>query len=327
MKHTMHEVDHPRMAALAEPTAALPRFERRRKLGKSIYGEVFLASVRTGTRHRCWDSCCDVFPVHDELLVAVKISSMSRRQEVIDFHSGRSETWVYEDPLREARIMQHLAPHPNVLSYISDAMSGDQTCHSLVMEYAPHGDLFTVLDTSGSQVRPDPPSESFCRSMYRQLLEAVAHVHRHGVCHLDISCENILIAPGGQLKLCDFGIAQFMGETGWFENVRVRSKPGYMCPEIATGQPFQGAAADIFSLGTVFYMIATRYRPFDTALPSNKEYALIGTGRLNEYLFRAKIAHQMTPDWLSLLSGMMAMPESRLTLEQVRAHPFFAERP
>ena len=45
-----------------------------------------------------------------------------------------------------------------------------------------------------------------------QLLKALAYAHQNNVIHRDIKPENILIDENGNVKILDFGIAQFYEE-------------------------------------------------------------------------------------------------------------------
>lgn len=49
--------------------------------------------------------------------------------------------------------------------------------------------------------------------LFLQVLSAVSFAHGRLVIHRDLKPGNILVAPGGQVKLLDFGIARLLGET------------------------------------------------------------------------------------------------------------------
>ena len=57
-----------------------------------------------------------------------------------------------------------------------------------------------------------------------QVLNALRYAHRQGVVHRDVKPSNILIGPGDNVKLTDFGIASRRGET--------RNRTGTMCISI-----------------------------------------------------------------------------------------------
>lgn len=79
-----------------------------------------------------------------------------------------------------------------------------------------------------------------------QALAAVAHAHEHKVIHCDLKPENMLLFPGGELRLADFGVARVALRT-------VRGSGtgtlGYLAPEQAMGRP--SLRSDVFALGLV----------------------------------------------------------------------------
>ncbi len=101
-----------------------------------------------------------------------------------------------------------------------------------------------------------------------ELVAALRHAHTHGVVHRDLKPENVMIARDGQLKLMDFGIAQIMGgATKLTATGTLLGSPAHMAPEVIDGQPADHRA-DIFSLGTILYWLATGSLPFGAPNPS-----------------------------------------------------------
>ncbi|MEU8347971.1 Serine/threonine protein kinase, partial [Actinomadura meyerae] len=93
-----------------------------------------------------------------------------------------------------------------------------------------------------------------------QVAEGLAAAHAAGVVHRDIKPANLMLLPGGQVKICDFGIARMQGATAGLSVTGVRMGTfAYMAPEQAAGRPLDGRA-DLYAFGcTLFHMLTGRY--------------------------------------------------------------------
>ncbi|MFD5946537.1 protein kinase [Streptomyces collinus] len=99
-----------------------------------------------------------------------------------------------------------------------------------------------------------------------QIAEALHAAHTQGVVHRDIKPANVLITPDGTVKVLDFGIAKFMGETVGARKLTVTGallgSPPYMSPEQAEGDPDIDHRSDLYSLGCLLYHAITGQPPF-----------------------------------------------------------------
>jgi hypothetical protein len=85
--------------------------------------------------------------------------------------------------------------------------------------------------------------------------------HLAGVVHRDIKPGNLLLAPGGIVKITDFGIAYAVGSVPVTGTGQLVGTPGYLAPERAMGEPAT-AASDLYALGVVAYECLAGAPPF-----------------------------------------------------------------
>lgn len=89
-----------------------------------------------------------------------------------------------------------------------------------------------------------------------QVAYALCHLHTHGVIHRDLKPENILITETGEIKVIDFGIAQFhheLGQERLTQTKRLMGTPIYMSPEQKEHSSQISYSSDIYSLGIIAY--------------------------------------------------------------------------
>ncbi|MFF1510667.1 protein kinase [Streptomyces sp. NPDC058326] len=100
----------------------------------------------------------------------------------------------------------------------------------------------------------------------RQLATALEAAHSRRIVHRDIKPDNVMFADDGDLRILDFGVAKFLGDT-----LRVGGLTGtgvaigtllYMSPEQALGERTVDHRTDLYSLGCVLYFALTGRAPF-----------------------------------------------------------------
>jgi TolB-like protein/Tfp pilus assembly protein PilF len=167
---------------------------------------------------------------------------------------------------REARVLASLN-HPNIAQIYGLERSGDTRV--LVMELAEGP---TLADHIGS--RGLPLDESL--AIARQIAEALSEAHGKGIVHRDLKPQNIKLAPGGRVKVLDFGLARRQQEPGaaaddgttvtGTEAGAVLGTAGYMAPEQVRGETAD-PRADIFAFGCVLYEMLSGQRAFRRPTP------------------------------------------------------------
>ena len=125
----------------------------------------------------------------------------------------------------------------------------------LVMELVPGPSLAGVLLARG------PLDAGTAMDVAAQAATALAAAHAAGLVHRDIKPGNLLVGPGGQVKITDFGIAHAAGSAPLTRTGLVIGTPAYLAPERVAGKP-STPASDLYSLGIVCYECLTGAPPF-----------------------------------------------------------------
>jgi uncharacterized protein (TIGR03067 family) len=133
----------------------------------------------------------------------------------------------------------------------------EQPLPYLVMEFIPGETLQQRLDRIG------PLELTEVLKIGRQVAEGLAAAHAKGLIHRDIKPSNILIDGGPQqhAKITDFGLARAADDASLTRSGTVAGTPMYMAPEQAKGESLDHRA-DLFSLGSVLYVMCTGRPPF-----------------------------------------------------------------
>jgi serine/threonine protein kinase/tetratricopeptide (TPR) repeat protein len=219
----------------------------RRKIGQGAMGVVYEG----------WDS---------RLERAVAIKTIDEAHES---REARRSLW------REARSLARVN-HPHVCQVYDVLEESDGLV--LVMELLEGQSLADLLLTGTINA-----SEAL--SIVRQMLQALQALHDLGIVHRDLKPSNVFLTRHG-VKLLDFGIARTTDAalTGDSHETRTAvsligpgvlvGTPLYMSPEQARGLP-AGPAADIFSVGCIFYELLTGKRPFEGASLVDILYAVL----------------------------------------------------
>jgi serine/threonine-protein kinase len=159
--------------------------------------------------------------------------------------------------IREAQTAAQLS-HPNIVPiYSVEDRDGDSLVY-FVMSFVDGESLGVRLSREGAW-----PIEQTIRVL-RDVADALAYAHSHGVVHRDIKPDNILIdRASGRPLVTDFGIARAAaGETRLTVTGVAVGTPAYMSPEQALGEREVDGRSDVYSLAVVGYHMLVGETPF-----------------------------------------------------------------
>lgn len=162
-------------------------------------------------------------------------------------------------------------------------------------------------------------SELKAKSIFKKLLKGIEYLDENNIVHRDIKPANILFDKDMNLKIADFGLAKTYLK---YENLSTScGSPCYAAPEIIDGNSYKGTQVDLWSSGIVLYEMLTGSLPFDDSCAENL-YPKIRKAN--------KLLPSIIPDTLSseckdfLLKLLNTNPEKRLTLREIKRHPWIA---
>lgn len=153
----------------------------------------------------------------------------------------------------EIKIMS-MINHPNVIKFYNQGEFKGSLY--LVMEYLDGVNLEELIISRGRI------SEKLLVDISLDIASALYEIHSKGIIHRDIKLKNSIYIPiTGNVKLCDFGIAQLPNVERITHNGTIVGTPIYMAPENLSGSDAT-FSSDIYSFGATVYHLATNTPPF-----------------------------------------------------------------
>ncbi|WP_180290355.1 serine/threonine-protein kinase [Streptomyces sp. TLI_171] len=192
---------------------------------------------------------------------------------------GMGEVWRAHDQQLGRRVaIKFLFPEPDAdgsaaARFHREASITAQLQHDGITQVHDHGEQdgrhFLIMEllagrNLGALLR-DQPSGLPVRKAVDVLAQAAAalgYAHSRGIVHRDVKPANLMLLPGGRVKVCDFGIAGFVrGDSGLTRAGSVLGTPDYMAPEQWRAERADGRT-DLYALGCVLFALLTGRTPF-----------------------------------------------------------------
>lgn len=244
----------------------------------------------------------EVYKVEHVYLRATRVIKVIRAQI-------SESTDAHDRFLREAQLATKVQ-HPNVAT-LHDFSALPDGSHYMVWEFIEGENLAQVLRVRG----PLAPAEALGLAV--QALSGLDAIHRAGIVHRDISPENLMLTPAGQIKIIDLGVAKSddgdyaATQTGIFVG-----KLRYASPEhlgfIPEGEKIDGRA-DLYSMALVLVEMLTGKPPFEATSP-------------HQYILHYSDQNVQPPDLSNVPGGPELRAALRRALERDRNKRFASAR-
>lgn len=271
------------------------QYRKLKKLGSGSYGDVWLCEDRNG---------------------------LKRAVKIICFNDWKEEVFSTSPPRlplhleRELEAFEMLPEHPNVIPLLSQHTIFEEQVLGLIFPYIEGPDLYYYLYSYRRNKKTLPIS--IIKSLSRQLLLALDHIHKHGLVHRDLKPSNIMIETNtGNLKIIDFGLCRSLSDRKNTLSMEVFTRM-YKPPEVLMGmRDYLSPSVDIWSAGAIvaeLFTLSPIFRSISPHLSSHNDnvtedesdfgqlmriFATFGTPSLRDCHFLARLPSYspVLPQW------------------------------
>lgn len=192
----------------------------------------------------------------------------------------------------------------------------DESSLYFLLEYAPNGDLLSLLKKYGSL------NENAVRYYSAQIIDAIDFLHSKGIIHRDIKPENILLDNEWKIKLTDFGTAKLLERTGLSKKYDLLTKSKsfvgtaeYVSPELLNDS-YVDYRCDIWAFGCILFQMIAGKPPFK----ATNEYLTFQKVMKVQYAFTAGFP-TVIRDLVKRI--LIKHIDQRLTIPQIEKHHFY----
>ena len=228
-----HRCDVRRLGTLRGPKPRPQDFEITTVLGEGNYTRVLLAQS-------VWTKEC----------FAIKTVSLRQVEKTERRHKN-----VRNELVMEREVLIDMRPHANVVR-LYHTFKDAQSLYFLFQHVAGSLGYSTSSNAGPKDERKDDralTTSVFGAALHAQIVNALEHLHLHGVVHRDLKPENIMVRPDHRIFLIDFGTAKNLRDDT-HNGPEFVGTPEYMSPE-AINSETAGPEADLWALGCVLYQM------------------------------------------------------------------------
>ncbi|RIB28092.1 kinase-like domain-containing protein, partial [Gigaspora rosea] len=137
--------------------------------------------------------------------------------------------------------------------------------------------LITKIDHNDWQtlhsylIRNGPLSENQAKNIFKQTIECISSIYKHGFFNIRLNDKNILISESLQVRLFDFERLTLYEESN--ENLVYNIQ--YASPEMIVDHKYDPELSDLWSLGILLYVMLHAHIPFESPFDTLVETPVI----------------------------------------------------
>lgn len=282
--------------------------------GKYVIGKA-LGQGGFGITYIAWNLALDTKVAIKEYFPAGQVMRDSGSNRDLYWYSTPQATWArsegLEKFLKEARKMSKVS-HISQVARVQDLFQENGTAY-IVMDFVAGKTLKAQLEASGTL------NWNQAQKIFLPAIQAMEQVHQFGLVHRDISPDNLMLQPDGQVKILDLGAAKDLTTNSGASSMQV-AKTGFSpLEQYQVGG--SGTWTDVYAMAaTIYYSLTGVVPPAATdrlqsdpirwdlpgfqALPQPVRTALV-----RALAVQAKDRTQTMGDFLSQLSVMETKQE------------------
>lgn len=222
--------------------------------GKYLVGNV-LGQGGFGITYIGWDISLERKVAIKEYYPTGQVSRASGTRNLIWYTSGSTQS-VQQDGMRaflkEAQKMAKVDGLPNVVR-ILDLFQENETAY-IVMDYVAGKTLKKALEETG------PIDWEQAKDIFVPAIKAMEQVHRAGLVHRDLSPDNLMLTPDGDVMILDLGAAKDLNINSGASSALV-AKGGFSPLEQYGQRGGSGTWTDVYAMAATIYYALTGMLP------------------------------------------------------------------
>lgn len=140
-------------------------------------------------------------------------------------------------------------PSEHIIKFkYSNGINKNNIFNYIILEYAENGNIYKYIDKQGGF------DEIYCKLIFEQILNGVKDLHEAGLCHKNLTINNILLGKKYQIKISNLCYSDNNSKMCKHNNCGVKY---YKSPEALKEPSYDGIKSDIYSLGIILLELST----------------------------------------------------------------------